>query len=151
VTRITIFAGEDRGVLCWTQGKIREAVPGERSFLLKENISFRRMVLMGGENMRNEIVYTLDINFKEKRKSFEYETMDKAVEAFRVLSEKFAENRVVKNFENYSDDIVQLTIGKLYIGHVPSNAAAAFVPEEWFTNVHEEMLIAAKEYYEGNK
>ncbi|MCP1355452.1 hypothetical protein [Aneurinibacillus migulanus] len=34
-------------MLCWTQGKISEAVPRERSFLLKENISFRRMVLMG--------------------------------------------------------------------------------------------------------
>ncbi|MMZ49693.1 hypothetical protein D1872_113980 [compost metagenome] len=101
--------------------------------------------------MRNETVYSLEINFKGKHNSFDYETMDKADKAFQFLSEKFNKDRVVKSLENYSDDIVQLSIMKTYIGHVPDDAIAAIVPEEWFANVHEEMLIAAKEYYEKNK
>ncbi|MED0670628.1 hypothetical protein P4S95_10485 [Aneurinibacillus aneurinilyticus] len=101
--------------------------------------------------MRNKIVYSLEIDVKGARRSFEYETMDKADKAFQFLSEKFNEDRVIKNFANYSDDIVRLSIIKTYIGNVPTNAAAAFVPEQWFANVHEEMLIAAKEYYERNK
>lgn len=101
--------------------------------------------------MKSEVVYTLDINAKEKRNSFEYGTMAKANKAFQFISEKFNKNRVIKSFENYSDDIVQLTIMKTYIGDVPHGVMAEIVPEEWFVNVYEEMLIAAKEYYESNK
>ncbi|MFT9846952.1 hypothetical protein [Aneurinibacillus sp. REN35] len=77
--------------------------------------------------------------------------MTEANKAFRFLDKKFNKNRIAKISENYSDDIVQLTIMQGYIKSVPRGIAAAVVPEEWFVDAYEEMLIATKEYYERSK
>lgn len=103
--------------------------------------------------MDSNIIYSLEINGKGNHNSFDFATMSEAIAAYKFLCEKFSENiikaRRSKTFS--SDGIVQLNVGELYIGTVPSNIMASFIPEEWFHNVYEEMLRVAKDYYEEHR
>jgi hypothetical protein len=102
--------------------------------------------------MRNEVVYSLEVNNKGVHNSFDYDSMGKAMEAYKFLCQKFNNQMIVnKSKENYSDSIVQLCVLETYIGYVPSGVMASFVPEEWINADYEKVLSAAMIYHESNK
>jgi hypothetical protein len=103
-----------------------------------------------GEKMESGITYSLEINGEGTRNSFNYETMSKASEAYKFLSSKFSAHRIInKNSITSADEIVQLTISDMFIGTFPINTMASIIPEDCFNKeVYDEMLKAAREYYE---
>jgi hypothetical protein len=100
--------------------------------------------------MEGNMIYSLDINYKGNHQSFDFETKQKAVVAFKFISEKFNSNMVERNKDNYSQEIIQLTTSDVHTGTV-SGAMASFAEEEWFTGVYNDMIIAAEEYHKINK
>ncbi|MCP3764197.1 hypothetical protein NLX67_17765 [Domibacillus sp. A3M-37] len=100
--------------------------------------------------MEKGTTYSLEVNGEGTHNSFNYETMSKASEAYKFLSGKFSEYRINNKSSVTSDEeIVQLTISDMFIGTFPINTAASIVPEDWFSkDVYEEMLEAARDYYE---
>ncbi|MCI2257194.1 hypothetical protein L2D08_23050 [Domibacillus sp. PGB-M46] len=100
--------------------------------------------------MEEGITYSLEVNGKDTRNSFNYETMSEASEAYAFLSRKFIEHRINNKSSVTSDEeLVQLTISDMFIGTFPNNTAPSIVPEDWFNkNIYEEMLEAARDYYE---
>lgn len=96
------------------------------------------------------MTYSLEVNGEGTRNSFNYETMSKAREAYQFLSRKFSERRVNnKSSVTSAEELVQLTISNMFIGTFPNNTTPSIVPEEWFNkDVYEEMLEAARDYYE---
>lgn len=96
------------------------------------------------------MTYSLEVNSEGTRNSFNYETMNEASKAYQFLSGKFSEHRIHNKRSVTSDEeFVQLTISDMFIGAFPSNTTASIVPEDWFKrDVYEEILEAAREYYE---
>ena len=100
--------------------------------------------------MEKGITYSLEVVGEGTHNSFNYETMSKASEAYTFLSRKFSEYRINnKGSVTSPEEIVQLTISDMFLGTFPNNTAASIVPEDWFDkDVYEEMVEAARDYYE---
>lgn len=100
--------------------------------------------------MEKGMTYSLEVNGEGTHNSFNYETMSKASEAYQFLSGKFSEQRINnKSSVTSAEEIVQLTISDMFIGTFPNNTTASIIPENWFKReVYEEMLEAARDYYE---
>lgn len=102
--------------------------------------------------MNSRIVYALEIMENGKHNSFDYDTEEQAYKAYEYLVEKFGDNRIIdKGSVNFKDDIIQLSICKTHIGHVPIGSIANYSPYEWFKEEHENIIRSAKDYYEKNK
>jgi hypothetical protein len=96
------------------------------------------------------MIYSLDINYKGNHRSFDFDTKQKAVVAFKFIAGQFTSNMVKRNKDNYSQEIIQLTTSDVHTGSV-SGAMADFAEEEWFTGVYDDMIKAAEEYHKDNK
>ncbi|MCM3411475.1 hypothetical protein [Metabacillus litoralis] len=100
----------------------------------------------------NGVSYSLEVNVKSARNSFDYGTMNKAREAYDYLLEKYSEYRISKPSISSRKDFVQLSISEVITRDVPSNFMASFVPEDFFTeDIYSKMLEDAIEYHESQK
>lgn len=98
-----------------------------------------------------DVYYSLGVNSKGEHNSFSFETKKAAEEAYNFISDKFREHKVVLSKDNYSQDIVQLTINETFEGSVPAGVMASFLPQEFFKDVYADMLKSAREYQEAGK